>query len=118
MKFKKRYMKRELIKLLDYEEVIFRWIKNHYDVHLNGTCMLNGSLCEFETDYPEDDEKMMVRIYKLDLISKLKWYFWQWKFEKMVGYHWSYPEKKRGKSFYYRKPQWLYKWLFWCSYKC
>ena len=70
-------MKRELIKTLPYNEVKFRWISNHYDVHLNGTCMYNGDLCEFENKYPgyneetDDCEEMFVKIYKLDLISKL-----------------------------------------------
>ncbi len=116
-------MKRELIKTLPYNEVKFRWISNHYDVHLNGTCMYNGDLCEFENKYPDyneetdDWEEMYVKIYKLDLISKLKWYWKQWKFEKCVGYHWTYPQRKQGQSFYYRKPKWLYVRIFNWYYK-
>lgn len=114
---KKRIIKRKLIKTLPYNEVNFRWISNHYDVHLNGTCMINGSLHEFENDYPEEDEHMLVRIYELDLISKLKWYWKQWKFEKCVGYHWTYNVKKERKNFYYRKPKWLYVRIFNWYYK-
>ena len=54
---------------------------------------------------------------KLDFISKLKWYWKQWKFERCVGYHWTYPNRKRGKGFYYRNPKWLYVWLFNRYYK-
>jgi hypothetical protein len=111
-------MKRELIKTLPYDEVNFKWVSNHWDVHLNGLCTYNGELCEFENDYPEYDEEkdewkeMLVRIYKLDLMSKLAWKKRQWSFEKMVGYHWTYPQRKQGQSFYYRKPKWLYGILF------
>jgi hypothetical protein len=89
-------MKRELIKTLSYNEVKFRWISDHYDVHLKGTCMYNGELCEFENECPnyneetDDCEEMFVKIYKIDLISKLKCYWKQWKFEKCIGYHWTY----------------------------
>lgn len=38
MNSKKRIMKRELIKTLPYDKVDFRWISDHYDVHLNGSC--------------------------------------------------------------------------------
>lgn len=118
MNSKKRIMKRELVKILPYNDVDFRWISSHYDVHLNGSCMFNRSLHEFENDYPEDyDSEMMVRIYKLDLLSKLKWYWKQWLFEKRVGYHCSYKKGKRGKSFYYRKPKWLYARIFNWYYK-
>ena len=116
-------MKKELIKTLPYDEVKFRWVSNHYDVHLNGTCTYNGDLCEFENKYPEyieetdEMEEMFVKIYKLNFIGKLKWKFKQWKFEKCVGYHYSYINGKRGKSFHYRKPQWLYVWLFNRYYK-
>jgi hypothetical protein len=117
MNSKKRIMKRELIKTLPYDKVDFRWISSHYDVHLKGSCMINGSLHEFENDHPEDDKEMMVRIYKLDLISKLKWYWMQWCFEKCVGYHWTYPQRKQGQRFYYRKPKWLYVRIFNWYYK-
>ena len=110
-------MKRVLIKTLPYEKIDFRWINKHYDVHLNGSCMFNGSLHEFENDYPEENEEMFVRIYKLDWLSKLKWYWKQFKFEKCVGYHWTYNKGKRNKGFYYRKPKWLFVRLFNWYYK-
>jgi hypothetical protein len=112
-------MEKKLLKILPYDEVDFRFISNHYDVHLNGTCMLDGKICEFENEYPEyDDEKddfkeMFVKIYKLDFINKLKWRWQQWKFEKCIGYHWTYPYRKNGeRPFRYRNPKWFYVWLF------
>ena len=50
-------MKREVIKTLPDNEVKFRWISNRYDVHLNGTYMYNGDLCEFENKYPVNNEE-------------------------------------------------------------
>ena len=38
-------------------------------------------------------------------------------FEQMVGYHWSYPQRKNWARFYYRKPVWLSKFLFKLYYK-
>ena len=106
-----------------YEDVNFRFISNHYDVHLGGTCIYNGELCEFKNEYPDYDEDtdewkdMIVEIYQLTLKEKLAWYKNQWLFEKCIGYHWSYKNGKRGKSFHYRKPKWLYKIIFNLFYK-
>lgn len=105
---------RNLVKILPYSEVNFRWVSNHYDAHLSGTCIYNDELHEFENeltgyDFEKDDwEEMFVKIYELDFISKLKWRWRQWKFEKCVGYHYTYPNRKNGVTFYYRKPEWLY----------
>ena len=111
-------MELEPIKILPYDKVQFKFITNHYDVHLNGSCLYENSICEFKSEYPnyneETDEwdEQWVKIYKLNWIEKLKWVWKQWLFEKCVGYHWSYRNGKRGKSFYYRKPKWLYVWIF------
>ena len=99
-------MEREPIKTLPYNEVKFKFVSNHYDVHLNGSCLYENSICEFESD------EQWVKIYKLNWIEKLKWIWKQWLFEKCVGYHWSYRNGKIGKGFYYRKPKWLYVWIF------
>jgi hypothetical protein len=108
---------------VNYDKVKFKFISNHWDIHLNGTCIYNGELCEFKNKYPDyneetdDWEEMIVEIFQLNLKEKLAWYKKQWLFEKCVGYHWSYKNGKRGKSFYYRKPQWLYKKIFNLYYK-
>lgn len=105
-----------LIKTLPYDQVDFRWISNHYDVHLSGTCMYNNRLCRFENKSSDQDD-MYVDIYRLNFIESMKWYWKQWIFEKCVGYHWTYPYRKVGVYFYYRKPKFLYKWLFNLYYK-
>lgn len=114
---------KNLIATIPYKEVKFKWVSTHYDVHLNGTCIYNGELCEFENKYPDyneeidEFEEMQVKIYQLDLLNKLKWIKSQLVFEKCVGYHWSYDNNKRGKSFHYRNPEWFYKLLFNWFYK-
>lgn len=108
-------MKHEPIKILPYNQVRFRWVSNHYDHHLNGTCILNGSLHEFKCDY-EDVDMPQVKIYQLSIWSKLKWLYRQWLFEKCVGYHWTYSQNRR-QYFYYRKPEWFYKALMKWYYK-
>ncbi len=115
------------IALVPYRDIKFRYVSDHYDVHLNGTCIYNNSLCEFENDYPEpiyneetddyDDPEMIVRVYRLSLNQKIKWLYRQWLFEKCVGYHWSYKNGKRGKYFHYRNPKWLYAFIFGAYYK-
>lgn len=109
---------KEPIAIIPYDEVNFKFISNHWDVHLSGTCIYEGELCEFKNDYPNYNEEtdvwddMMVRIYRLSEYENKKWVANQKKFERCVGYHWSYDNGKRGKSFYYRKPEWFYKLLF------
>ena len=116
-------MEREPIKILPYGEVNFKWVSSYYDINLNGTCIYNGELCEFEAEYPEYNdendewEEIFVKIYRLGLLDKLRWYGRQKLFEQCVGYHWSYSQKKRRSGFYYRNPKWLYTWLFKFYYK-
>jgi hypothetical protein len=118
----------KLLKTILYNDVRFRFISNHYDIHLYGTCIDNNRLCYFKTlDGVYDEEKdewedFRCEIYSLNILENIKWRWKQLKFEKCVGYHWSYQynsdgtKKKRG-SFYYRKPEWFYIWLFNKFYK-
>ena len=112
-------MERELITTLPYEQVNFKFVSNHYDIHLNGTCMYNGELCDFETDEQDynNEKELTTRIYKLDFNGKIKRLWEQWVFEQCVGFHWSYDNGEKGKSFSYRRPKWLYKLLFSWYYK-
>ena len=111
-------MEQKPIKILPYDKVQFKFISNHYGIHLNGSCIYENSICEFKSDYLDYNEdkdewkEQLVRIYKLNWIEKLKWVWKQWLFEKCFGYHWSYRNGKRGKNFYYRKSKWLYVWIF------
>jgi len=105
--------------IIPYSQVKFRWVSAHYDVHLKGTCIYGGELCRFKTDiiYDDDFSNVNVKIFRLNFIEKIQWRIRQFLFEQCVGYHWSYINNKRGSSFYYRKPEWLYKILFKLYYK-
>jgi hypothetical protein len=106
------------ITTLPYNEVKFKFITNHYDYHLDGSCIYENSICKFSCEYPQwnedidDYDEALVNIYKLSFFEKLKYIWKQWLFEKCVGYHYSYKNGKRGKGFYYRNPEWLYVWIF------
>ena len=39
----------EKITTINYDEVDFVWIQNHWDIHLSGLCNYKGNLCEFKT---------------------------------------------------------------------
>jgi len=106
------------IAILPYDEVDFKFVCNHYDVHLNGSCVYNNKLCEFINVYPEyneekdEFEEMFVKIYTLNWIEKIRWLRRQWLFEVCIGNHWSYGGGKKGNDFGHRKPKWLYDMLF------
>lgn len=113
----------KLINTIPYGQTKFKWVSNHYDLHLQGLCTYNGKTCYFQTlegDWDEEKDEWnesFCEIYKLSLREKWKWFWRQKKFEWMVGYHWTYPFRKQGRFFYYRKPVWLYKYLFRLFYK-
>jgi hypothetical protein len=103
----------KLIKSRLAKNVKFRWIEEHYDVHLSGTCIYKGELCYFDSDYPDFGKEQMCDIYELTYFEKLKWRFTQWLFELCIGYHWTYDKDGRvTHEFKLRKPKWLYKFLF------
>ncbi len=114
----------KLITSIPYQDVNFIWISDHWDWHLHGTCYHNNQLCEFKTiegvfDFDEENEDWiekiptMCEIYSLTYLEKLQWKWRQFQFEQCVGYHWTYPYRKAGeRPFYYRKPKWLYKFIF------
>lgn len=59
----------KLIATIPYNQVNFKFITNHYDIHYSGTCIYNSNLCEFKS-IPEFDEegewiKDDVEIYSL-----------------------------------------------------
>jgi hypothetical protein len=112
----------KLITTIKYNEVDFKFISSHYDLHLDGTCLYNKKLCQFKTilgDWNKEKDEWeydFCQIYELNLKEKIKWKLRQKKFEWMVGYHWTYP-KKKDTHFHYRKPKWLYVFLFNLFYK-
>ncbi len=104
----------KLIATLPYEEIDFVWISNHYDVHMSGLCKMGNTLFYFGTIYNgtfEEDEELMCDVYMLSFMEEMRWRLRKFFFERMVGYHWSYPKRKNS-HFHYRKPEWLYKILF------
>ena len=106
----------KLIAKLPYEEIDFVWISTHYDIHLSGLCKMGNTLFWFETiNYEEGDLKC--NVYMLSFWEEIKLRLRKFFFEKMVGYHWSYPQRKEWARFYYRRPIWLSKFLFKLYYK-
>jgi hypothetical protein len=121
-------MKKEssIIATIPYEEVCFKWVSHHWDINLNGICIYENELCEFETffvyDKDEEDEELQgdydafVRIYKLNFLQKLKWLWRKRKFELCVGYYWSYKDGERlNKKFKHKKKSLssrFYKWYY------
>lgn len=106
----------KLIATLPYDEVKFVWVNSHYDVHLSGLCKMGNTLFYFKTinhyEAFEEDEELMCEIYMLSFWEEMKLRLRKFFFERMVGYHWSYPQKKEWARFYYRRPVWLSKLLF------
>ena len=45
-------MEQKPIKILPYDKVQFKFISNHYDIHLNGSCIYENSICEFKVITP------------------------------------------------------------------
>jgi hypothetical protein len=100
---------------LSYDDIDFVWVNNHYDVHISGLCRLGFNLFYFKTINHDSDEELMCEVYMLSWSEEIKWKLKKFFFEQMVGYHWSYPKRNNG-HFHYRKPEWLYKRLFWLYY--
>ncbi|MEO6305086.1 MAG: hypothetical protein ABIP51_18150 [Bacteroidia bacterium] len=113
----------KLIDTISYSKIKVLFVSSHYDLHLEGLCRFNNKICLFKTlvgDYNEekdDFDEFFCEIYELTFKEKIKKLFFKKKFELMVGYHWSYPQRKKGVRFYYRKPVWFYKILYNLFYK-
>lgn len=108
---------RESLKMVDDNQVEYRFISSYYDLPLKGICYHLGVLYEFQRVQMEEYFDDYLELYSLNLFEKTKWILRQWWFETCVGYHWSWYPKNRSKGFYYRKPQWLYKLLMKLYYK-
>lgn len=110
---------------IKYEDMDFVWISNHYDVHWEGLCRVDGKLCKFKTHdetnyeamknscpYCGNDESddidtctceayktLMCEIIPLSVLGKIAALYKKKMFEICVGYHWSYPNRKQGVRF-------------------
>lgn len=105
-----------------YRDMDFTWISSHYDVHLRGLCKSDGKLCWFDTDKGVlDVDEGTCAIFKLSWYEKILYRFKQKMFELCVGKHWTYPCRKDGTIFYYKKPVILHKILmaiYYWNWKC
>jgi hypothetical protein len=93
----------------DIGEIVF--VSTYYDGPLEGLTKYKGQLCKF-TCVEDDDQYFYYDLYSLTAWEKIKELWKKKKFELCIGYHWSYKNGKRLSEFHFRKPQWLYKWLF------
>jgi hypothetical protein len=99
-----------------YTDVDWVWISNHYDIHLTGLARHDGELMRFKTPQfywaARRTRPIMVRLFRLSPVEKLRAHLNKWAFEVCVGRHWTYPYRQQGKSFRYRRPQWFGKFLY------
>ena len=115
--------KKTPIATIGYDEVDYIWISNFLEIPAEGTCMYENKFCEFlqKTTQRKNNKKfetLKVEIYPVSFFRKLKLKFNQRLFEICVGYHFSYGHEDFVKSFYFRKPKWLYRILFEFYYIC
>jgi hypothetical protein len=95
---------------LYWGDMRFVFVSDFYDMPLNGICLCDGKLCEFDGDYDTG----------AFTIKPPAWWqkvFWLWRkrlFEICVGHHWTYDAsgKERSAAFSCRSPRWLYRALF------
>ena len=108
-------MKPKLQKALikPYDEMDWVWISDHYDIHLDGLCRHDGELSRFKTDFDSE----ICTIYTLTNWEKIKWLWRKRMFEVCIGYHWTYPHRKQGVRFNYKKPRWFWDIIFKLYYK-
>lgn len=99
-----------------YEHMDFVWVSQHYDVHLEGLCRMGGTLCRFETPWPARS-RIRCHVFRLTWRARWQWRCRQWLFERCVGQHWSYPQRRRGVRFYSKRPRWLWQALFRAYYR-
>lgn len=95
------------------EELQFVWISHFWDVPLDGLCRVDGKLMRFREAFADGTYQVL----DLKPHQKARWLLRKWLFECCVGEHWSYPQRVNGARFYWRKPVWLHKALFWAYYK-
>jgi hypothetical protein len=98
----------------DVGEIVY--VSDYYDGPLAGLTMYKGQLCKFRC-VKDDDKYLYYEIMSMNAWEKIRALWRKKKFELCVGYHWTYKNGKRDSWFYYRKPQWFYKWLFRMYYR-
>lgn len=118
---------------VEYKDIDFVWISDHWDFHRGGVCRHNGALAEFscveETPAgwgtcgedcdgcPCCELLIVCQIKPLTRLQKLRWLFKKRAFETCVGRHWTYPNRRNGERFKSNKPRWLGALLFSLYYR-
>ena len=92
-----------------YAEMQWVWITDYYDVPLQGLCRYHGRLYRFEA---ANEEGEMYRVYSLTRPERCRWMARKWLFELAIGRHWSYPAREQGVRFRWRRPVWLWRYVF------
>lgn len=63
------------IATINYPEMSFVWITDHYYVHLMGYCLYKNKLCYFEVTgdfFAKNPRDIFYNIYKLPFLEKIK----------------------------------------------
>ena len=102
------------IDFINYKDVNFLWVQDHYDIHLSGLCKYKGKLHFFRTDYDYKLSPLKSHIYKLKTPEKICWLYKKKLFEVCVSTHWTYPNYNIVDT---KKPRWLREILFYSYYK-
>lgn len=108
--------KNKLIKsIVPYNNVKFKFIEDHYDIHLKGTCYYKNELCSFVTlsnSFKKNYNNPLCEITFLSRKEKIRKIFKQKIFELFVGTHWTYKNGKRTPNFGERKPKFFWNFMF------
>lgn len=102
-------------RLVAYNAMDFVWVRSHYDIHLEGLCCYNGRVCKFQLASGGkwvNDGGYMPPVYKVSdmgVVEKIAALFEKKMFEIIVGYHWTYPHRKRGVVYSMKRPYWFWK---------
>ena len=93
---------------IPYEAMKFEWVCSHYDVHLEGTCRVNGELMRFRTVYNgRPGQSIKCTVFPLSSMDKFCWKFHQKAFELCVGRHCTYPQAEKV-WFHLKRPEWFW----------
>lgn len=76
-------------------ELQWIFIENHYDVHLEGTCIYQGMFCRFKMHGDFDDGNLIYEVTPLNWYGRILARAEQYLFEVCVGLHWTYKRDKR-----------------------
>lgn len=103
--------------LVDYKDMDFVFVTNHYDIHIEGLCRINNKLWSFKLYDMNDAASSVYAVTPLNCVDTLKAVIAKKAFEICVGYHWTYPNRTNGEEFYMKSPKWFWNMVFHLYYK-